>query len=427
MEPAWPGFPFHRAGADMSRRTEIGALICWLCLATLASAAPPLLSSPKALAEARNRMVDEEIVAAGVKNRRVIDSMRNTPRHEFVPARERGYSYFDMALPIGEGQTISPPFVVAYMTEQIDPQPTDKVLEIGTGSGFQAAVLSPLVKDVYSIEIVKPLGETAAKVLRKLKYNNVHTLIGDGYQGWPEHAPFDKIIVTCSPEKVPPKLVEQLREGGRMIVPVGERYQQTLYLFEKKNGKLESAALLPTLFVPMTGAAEASRAVLPDPSKPIVANGGFEEVTPGTDQAAGWHYQRQMKLITDANDVPQGKNYMTFSNQDMGRGSQALQGTAIDGRKIGELQFSMKVKATNVRPGTAADEMAMLIILFYDANRGQLPTATVGPWRGSFDWEQYSEKVRVPPQAREAIFRVGLNGATGELSLDDIQMKTIPR
>ena len=163
-----------------------------------------------------------------------------------------------MSLPIGESQTISAPFVVAYMTEQLDPQPTDKVLEIGTGSGYQAAILSPLVKEVYSIEIVESLGQKAARTLKRLKYTNVKTKIGDGYQGWPEHAPFDKIIVTCSPEKVPQPLVDQLKEGGRMVVPVGERYTQELYLLRKKDGKLEQEVLVPTMFVPMTGKAEAA-------------------------------------------------------------------------------------------------------------------------------------------------------------------------
>ena len=235
-----------------------------LVLLLTIGAAPALAqSSAKGFEQARQRMVDEEVIAAGIKNPRVIQSMRDTPRHEFVPLRDpstganqRQNAYFDMSLPLGHGQTISPPVIVAYMTEQLDPQPTDRVLEIGTGSGYQAAVLSPLVKDVYTIEIVEQLGKTAAQTLKSLKYTNIHTKIGDGYLGWPDAAPFDKIIVTCSPEKVPQKLIDQLKDGGRMIVPVGERYEQVLYLFKKKDGKLESEALRPTLFVPMTGEAE---------------------------------------------------------------------------------------------------------------------------------------------------------------------------
>ena len=210
-------------------------------------------------------MVDDEIVAAGVKNKRVIEAMRNTPRHEFISIGQRKNAYFDMALPIGEGQTISPPFIVAYMTEAIDPQPGDKVLEIGTGSGYQAAVLAKLVSEVYTIEIVASLGRKAEKTLAKLHYNNVHVKVGDGYLGWPEHAPFDKIIVTCSPENVPSALIDQLKDGGMMVIPCGERYQQTLYLLKKIKGKLAAEPLQPVLFVPMTGKAEAQRRSCPIP------------------------------------------------------------------------------------------------------------------------------------------------------------------
>ena len=169
----------------------------------------------------RQRMVVEEIEAAGVTDPRVLEAMRTTPRHEFVPAGFRQHAYFDTALPIGNEQTISPPFVVAYMTQQLDPQPGDRVLEIGTGSGYQAAVLSPLVKEVYTIEIVNRLGRRAERTLKKLGYENIHARRGDGFHGWPEAAPFDKIIVTCSPEKIPVPLTDQLKEGGRMIIPVG--------------------------------------------------------------------------------------------------------------------------------------------------------------------------------------------------------------
>src|SRR5262249_14748693 len=155
----------------------------------------------------------------GVTNPLVLASMRQVPRHEFVLTGYRKDAYFDTALPIGEKQTISPPYVVAYMTEVIDPRPQDRVLEIGTGSGYQAAVLANIVKEVYSIEIVESLGRSAAERLHRLKYNNVKTKVGDGYLGWPEHAPFDKIIVTCSPENVPKPLIDQLKEGGRLLVP----------------------------------------------------------------------------------------------------------------------------------------------------------------------------------------------------------------
>ena len=238
-----------------------------------------------------------------------------------------------MALPIGEGQTISPPFIVAFMTEAIDPQPGDKVLEIGTGSGYQAAVLSPLVREVYTIEIVAPLGHKAEKLLQRLHYDNVHVKVGDGYRGWAEHAPFDKIIVTCSPEQAPPELVAELKEGGRMVIPVGQRYQQTLYLLKKVAGKMVSEALLPTLFVPMTGAAEQRRQVKPDPLHPTLENGDFEQVEGDPPRPVGWHYQRQLKVISDG-DAPSGKNYVLFSNDQPGRPSQALQGFAVDGRKV---------------------------------------------------------------------------------------------
>jgi len=214
---------------------------------------PPTSRAEDPLARVREELVRNRVAAAGVKNPEVLEAIRNTPRHEFVPASQRARAYLDMALPIGESQTISSPFIVALMTEALDPQPTDKVLEIGTGSGYQAAVLSPLVDHVYSIEIVEELGQRAEAVLSRLGYENVSVKIGDGFLGWPNAAPFDKIIVTCSPESVPVPLIDQLREGGRMVIPVGERFQQTLYRMTKQNGKLVREPLRPTLFVPMTG------------------------------------------------------------------------------------------------------------------------------------------------------------------------------
>jgi protein-L-isoaspartate(D-aspartate) O-methyltransferase len=375
---------------------------------------------------ARNEMVDREIVAAGVKNPRVIEAMRQTPRHEFVPPADRAMAYYDMALPIGHGQTISPPFIVAYMTEQIDPQPDDRVLEIGTGSGYQAAVLSGLVKEVYTIEIVEALGRRAARDLKRLKYTNVYTKVGDGYKGWPEKAPFDKIIVTCSPEKVPPALVEQLREGGTMIIPVGERYQQVFYLLKKEGGKLKTEALRPTLFVPMTGEAEKRRTVLPDPLKPAIVNGSFEDAVGDPPEPANWHYQRQLELIEDPKS-PSGRRHVRFTNAEPGRGAQALQGFAVDGRQIKALRLSAQVAGKNIAPGQNPNQLPLIGITFYDENRAVVGDSVLGPWRGTFPWQIKTGRIAVPPKAREAVMRIGLLGATGELLLDEIRLEPADR
>jgi protein-L-isoaspartate(D-aspartate) O-methyltransferase len=373
-----------------------------------------------------SKMVDEEIVAAGVKNERVIRAMRATPRHEFVPSNQRKFAYYDMALPIGEGQTISPPFIVASMTEAIDPQPADRVLEIGTGSGYQAAVLSPLVRDVYTIEIVEPLARRAERVLQRLDYKNVHTRTGDGYQGWPEAAPFDKIIVTCSPEKAPQPLVDQLKDGGLMIIPVGQRYQQTLYLMRKVAGELQRVALRPTLFVPMTGEAESQRRVKPDPNNPQLVNGGFEEIIQREDdreQPLSWHYERQLTLARDA--APEGRQFATFRNEVPGRAAHALQGFAVNGRKVSRLELAFWVKAENIRPGAQSDEWPRIVVTFYDERRAPVAEQAIGPFIGSFAWKEQTGIVRVPLRAREAIIRLGLLGAVGELSLDDLRLRPV--
>jgi len=373
-------------------------------------------------------MVDQEIIAAGVTNERVIRAMRDTPRHEFVATNLRDRAYLDMALPIGSAQTISPPFVVASMTEALDPQSTDKVLEIGTGSGYQAAVLSPLVKDVYTIEIVDDLSKRATRTLKRLHYDNVHTLSGDGYKGWPEAAPFDKIIVTCSPEKVPQPLIDQLREGGLMVVPVGERYQQTLYLMRKTDGQLKSEALRATLFVPMTGAAEQQREIKPDPKHPQLANGGFEESNRDTkdkEEASGWHYQRQLKINADA-QAPEGQRYASFHNDEPGRGSHALQGFAVDGREVSNLDIRFRVRGNNIRPGENATDWPHIAITFYDDRRAVVGEETAGTFSGTFPWREETAKIRVPVRAREAIIRIGLLGALGDLDLDDIRLQVVP-
>ncbi len=384
-------------------------------------------------AEARERLVKERVESAGVKDPRVLDAIRNTLRHEFVPASQRDRAYFDMALPIGDSQTISSPFIVASMTESLQTKATDKVLEIGTGSGYQAAILSPLVEHVYSIEIVPELGEQAAKTLQRLGYENVSTRVGDGFLGWPDAAPFDKIIVTCSPERVPQPLVDQLAEGGMIVIPVGERYQQTLYRMTKRDGKLVRETLQPTLFVPMTGAAEDKRQLLPDAAHPKVVNGDFELLPTSEEQqlpdyVPGWYYGRQVKQISAATGDGKafaGSNFVRFENDTPGLSSHLLQGIAIDGREVSMLRLKGTGRMDGIRKGPDAESMPMIAISLYDDQRSDLGTFWIGPFRVSQAWRSSSRLVRVPTGTREAILRVGLFGATGRADFDEISIEPI--
>jgi protein-L-isoaspartate(D-aspartate) O-methyltransferase len=207
-------------------------------------------------AKARKKLVDEQIAAAdrGITHQKVLQVMASVPRHEFVPPEQRDFAYRDEPLPIGYGQTISQPSLVALMTDMLDLKTTDHVLEVGTGSGYQAAILSQLAAEVYSIEILEPLARRAMADLKRLGYSNVKVLIGDGYKGWAEYAPFDAIIVTCAPQQIPQPLIDQLRDGGRMIIPVGPPGNQLLYLLQKQGDAIKQQSVLPVRFVPMTGA-----------------------------------------------------------------------------------------------------------------------------------------------------------------------------
>lgn len=225
-------------------------------IAAACVACGPARPLPTDFVAQREKMVKEQIAARGVTDERVLKAMRAVPRHQFVPERWRNDAYDDQPLPIGDGQTISQPYVVALMTEQLKTEPGHRVLEIGTGSGYQAAVLSGMVADVYTIEIIGSLGREADATLKRLGYKNVHVKIGDGYKGWPEQAPFDSIIVTCAPDHVPQPLADQLKEGGRMVIPVGPQLAQELYVIQKQNGQLRQSALLDVRFVPMTREAQ---------------------------------------------------------------------------------------------------------------------------------------------------------------------------
>ncbi|MGB9720246.1 MAG: protein-L-isoaspartate(D-aspartate) O-methyltransferase [bacterium] len=201
---------------------------------------------------ARRQMVEEQIIARGIKDSNVINAMLKVERHRFVPREYERYAYMDGPLPIGEGQTISQPYIVALMTEVLQLRKGERVLEIGTGSGYQAAVLSLIVKEVYTIEIIPSLAKSAQQRFESLGYKNVYVKCGDGFLGWSEKAPFDGIIITCSAPRVPEPLIEQLAEGGRLVMPEGDEFQM-LVLYKKIKGKLEKEELIPVRFVPMKG------------------------------------------------------------------------------------------------------------------------------------------------------------------------------
>jgi len=223
--------------------------ICWILLSGL------LLSVAWAAGEGiftqqRERMVEEQIVNRGVTDELVLKALRDVKRHLFVPEEFKPFAYQDRPLPIGYGQTISQPYIVAYMSEKANLKANDRVLEIGTGSGYQAAILAEIVKEVYTIEIIESLADLALTRLKALGYTNIKIRHGDGYKGWPEHAPFDVIVVTAAPSEIPEELSRQLKVGGRMVVPVGSIFQE-LYLIVRTEKGYDKHALLPVRFVPM--------------------------------------------------------------------------------------------------------------------------------------------------------------------------------
>jgi protein-L-isoaspartate(D-aspartate) O-methyltransferase len=217
---------------------------------------PEAVSTDSAkFAKRREQMVQEQLQARDIIDVRVLAAMREVPRHEFVPAELVESAYEDNALPLKLGQTISQPYIVAYMTQALELRGTERVLEIGTGSGYQAAVLAKIVPEIYTIEILPELQEQASTILSKLGYRNIHFRVGDGYMGWLEHAPFDRIIVTAAPEKIPQPLIDQLKVGGRLVIPVGT-FNQDLIVVEKKESGITSLSTIPVRFVPMTGKAQ---------------------------------------------------------------------------------------------------------------------------------------------------------------------------
>ena len=417
---------------------------------------------PDPFVAARNRMVQRHLVERGIKDKRVLEAFRTVPRHRFLPPETRRQAYDDESIPIGEGQTITAPFDVAFMTEVLDPKPTDRVYEVGTGSGYQAAILSRLVKEVYSVEIHEPLGKRATQVLKELGYTNVKTRVGDGYAGWPEAAPFDAIIVTCAPRAVPPPLVEQLKEGGRLVIPLGDRFHQTVHLMIKRDGKLIDRELRPTLFVPMTGRAqkEAPRrqgegrvsmsrlrtlalaiGLLVLLRSGVVGQESEAEIErPGPPAARGFRGRREpgrraRRLVQPARSRGSrrgrgGRSPISPVPERPGRGGRARSSRAfgVDGRKTEAIIIGLWVRVDG-HPGRRA------------AGRGPVPRSStssarasarsaggcIGPWtsRSGTGWVRVARRIPVPPDARDAILTVGLLGATG--TLDDRRDDVRPR
>jgi protein-L-isoaspartate(D-aspartate) O-methyltransferase len=406
-------------GSIHTRFAASFGLLCWT-ICSIAIAQQSDSKDPYALE--RERLIRNVLIPGGIKDPRVLDSVAKTLRHEFVPPQYVRQAYLDIAIPIGESQTISSPFIVSLMTEALQPKATDKVLEIGTGSGYQAAILSPLVQDVYTIEIVEDLGQRTTELLANLGYKNVHCRIGDGFKGWPEAAPFDKIIVTCSPADVPKPLVEQLKEGGMMVIPVGERYQQMLYLMRKKGDKLEKEALTPTLFVPMTGDAEKNRTVQPDPKHPALANTGFEEPLIRDFHIPGWYYQFGCKQIAD-DQAPEGKHVVEFQSSDPQLPNMLLQGMPIDGRAVKKIKLGTWLKLENVKVGRDKEKSPSIAIQWFDSNRNRIGYNYVGGFKGTRNWKLEERTFNVPLEAREAIVSIGMFGAEGTAWFDGIVLE----
>ena len=276
----------------------------------------------------------------------------------------------------------------------------------------------------YSIEIVEPLGRKASVVHRRLRYTNLHTKVGDGYKGWPEHAPFDKIIVTCSPENIPKPLVDQLVEGGRIVVPLGERFQQVLYLFKKVDGKLERESLQATFFVPMTGAAEDRRQVLPNMARPRLVHAGFEQTIDSSNEPQGWFYVRRGRVVDDENP-PEGKRSMFFETSTPGRDAHAMQAFGVDGRKTRQLDVSFWVRGVGIETDRTERRPANAVVEFYATNRSAVTSERFGPWTGDFDWTKKEARIDVPPTARLAVFGVGLFKATGQVWFDRVEIRAV--
>jgi protein-L-isoaspartate(D-aspartate) O-methyltransferase len=252
----------------------------------------------------------------------------------------------------------------------------------------------------------------------------VQVRTGDGYLGWKEAAPFDGIIVACSPERVPPPLIDQLREGGRIVIPLGAGYEQMIYVLTKTNGMMLRESVASTVFVPMSGRAEREREKPRSPTAPTLNNPSFESVLGGSLRPTGWYHQRQIRAMP-AGGVPDGGRFALFENRSPGRTAETSQAIGLDGRRCRGLVISGWVKGDGIARGPGERERASIVLAFYNARREMIGAVATGDWEGTFGWRGFEETVEVPTAAREAVLRIGLCGATGSLSVDGLGMAVL--
>lgn len=406
-------------------RRSLRFVLCMLLLAIGSIAQAPALhaqSNAQNIANARRRMVAEEIQPHGIQDARLLDAMREVPREQFLPLNKRSVAYLNIAITFGEGHVMLPPLVTAHMIEQLEPKYSDKVLVVGTGTGYSSALLSRITNKVYTVEIDRATAATAEETFKRVKYDNISLKVGDGFEGWKEHAPFQKIIVECSPENVPQPLLEQLDEGGLLLIPIGVDFDQTMHLYKKVNGELSSISAWPTLLVPMKGRAEELKSSSDQPRVPAINNGGFEELLEGTkDVPVGWSYLRQGRVIED-NLSPEGKRCLQFTNETPGNAAMALQAFPVDGKTTSEITLSFRVMGKEIRPGQTRQQLPRVEVTFFDEKRRPVGGDWVGGWYMNFDWVKKDRRFTVPRLAKFAIVQLTMEGATGEIRFDDIRL-----
>lgn len=403
-----------------------GAIGLFLATAALCFVAPQpaaAQSGMRELLEARRIMVNEEIAAQGIENQKLLEAMREVPRELFIPLHKRDLAYLNVAITYGDGNVILPPLVTAHLIEKLDPQKNDKVLVIGAGSGYSTALISRMSREVYAVEIDRAVATTAEETLRSLKYTNVKLRVGDGFEGWKEHAPYQRIIVECSPDSVPRPLVDQLAEEGTLLVPTGSEFDQTMYLCKKVNGELTTLSLWPTLLVPMKGKAEELRSHSGLLRTPSILNGGFEEIVPSTkDVPTNWAYVRQGNVVEDSS-CPEGSHALSFVNVTRGVAATAIQAFPVDGKNVSELTLACKIWGKDIRPGQNRQQLPRMEVRFYDEKLRYVGGDWMGGWNMTFSWVKKDHVFNVPRPAKFAVLRIGLGGATGEIRFDDIRLE----